>query len=435
MKSIRCICAHCVFATLLSLKPVLAQAQTAITLSPELESKVIAWRRDVHEHPELSNRETRTAQLIADHLSALGLETRTGIAKTGVVGILRGDKPGGVVALRADMDALPVTERVDLPFKSTVRTTYLGKEVGVMHACGHDTHVAMLMGAAEELAKRREEIAGTIVFIFQPAEEGAPPGETGGASVMVEEGVLDNPKVDAVFGIHINSQTPAGEIKYRPKGTMAASDGLEIIIDGAQTHGAYPWNGTDPIVTAAQIILGLQTAVSRNAELTKGAAVVTIGKVDAGVRGNIIPEQATLIGTIRTLDTAMQSQIHWDVRRIATNIAEAAGATATVNITLGNPVTYNDPQLTDLMLPTLKRVAGADNVLLSDAVTGAEDFSFYAQKVPSFFIFLGGMKPDMLPEEAAPHHTPDFYIDESGLKVGVEAYVNLAMDYLQLSQQ
>ena len=418
----------------LALWPVLAQAQTSTRISDELEAKVIEWRRDVHQHPELSNRETRTAKLVDEHLSALGIETRTGVAHTGVVGVLKGGKPGPVIALRADMDALPVTERNDLPFASKVRSTYLGKEVGVMHACGHDTHVAMLMGAAERLAAMREELPGTVVFLFQPAEEGAPPGEEGGASLMVRQGALENPAVDAVFGIHINSQTPAGTIKYRPKGTMAASDQLKIEIEGGQTHGAYPWNGTDPIVTAAQIVMGLQTTVSRNAQLTKAAAVVTIGKIDAGVRGNIIPERATMIGTIRTLDTAMQNQLHKDIERVATNIAESTGAKATVTIVRGNPVTYNDPALTEQMLPTLKRVAGADKVILTDAVTGAEDFSYYAREVPGLFVFVGGMDPTKSPDDVAPHHTPDFYIDESGLRTGVEAYVNVALDYLRAGE-
>ncbi len=409
--------------------PVLAEAQTAI--APDLEAKVIAWRRDIHEHPELSNRETRTAKLVADHLTSLGMEVKTGIAHTGVVGILRGGKPGPVVGLRADMDALPVVERVDLPFASKVKTTYLDKEVGVMHACGHDTHVAMLMGAAEKLAAMKKDLAGTVVFVFQPAEEGPPPGEKGGAEMMVAEGVLDNPKVDVMFGIHINSQTPAGMIRYKPKGTMAASDPLEIIVKGTQSHGAYPWKSVDPIVTSAAIISALQTVVSRNTELTKAAAVVTIGKVDAGVRGNIIPESATMIGTIRTLDTAMQRKLHADVRRVVTHTAEAYGAIAEVNITEGTLVTYNDPALTARMLPTLERTAGKDHVELIDAVTGAEDFSYYAARVPSLFVFVGGMDPSKQESEVAPHHTPDFYIDERGLKTGVALYTNFVMDYLK----
>ena len=412
---------------------VLAQAPTAAAqtaLDPALEARVIEWRRDIHAHPELSNRETRTAALVADHLRALGMEVRTGIAHTGVVGVLKGGKPGPVVGLRADMDALPVTETTDVPFASTVKATYLDKEVGVMHACGHDTHVAMLMGAAEKLAGMREELAGTVVFVFQPAEEGAPPGEEGGASLMVREGALADPRVDVMFGAHINSQTPAGTLRYKPKGTMAASDPLRIVVEGAQAHGAYPWKSIDPIVASAQIITAMQTVVSRNTQLTKAAAVVTIGKIDGGVRGNIIPDRVEMIGTIRTLDTAMQRKLHADLRRVVTHTAEAMGARATVEIGDGNPVTYNDPALTARMLPTLERTAGPGKVELQDAVTGAEDFSYYAQEIPSLFVFVGGMDPGKAPEEVAAHHTPDFYIDESGLRTGVELYVNLAVDYL-----
>ena len=411
-------------------EPVLAQAGT-VEISPELEAKVIAWRRDIHEHPELSNRETRTAGVVAEHLRALGIDTRTGVAHTGVVGVLRGGLPGPTVALRADMDALPVTERADVPFASEVTTEYLGKQVGVMHACGHDTHVAMLMGAAERLAAMREELPGTVVFIFQPAEEGAPPGERGGARMMVEEGVLRDPAVDAAFGVHINSQTPTGVIKYRPEGTMAASDRFEIEVFGKQAHGSRPWAGIDPVTAAAYIVTALQTTVSRNAELTRAAAGVTVGKIEAGVRSNIIPESALMIGTIRTLDTAMQRRIHADVTRVATDVAEAMGATADVRIERGYPVTYNDPALTEAMLPTLRRVAGDEQVVLVDAGTGAEDFSFYAQEVPGLFVFVGGMDPATEPEEAPGHHTPDFLIDERGLALGVETYVNLAVDYLR----
>ena len=409
--------------------PVLAQAQGP-RLDAELEARVIEWRRDIHAHPELSNRETRTAKLVDDHLRGLGIATRTGVAHTGVVGVLEGAKPGPVIALRADMDALPVTERVDLPFASEVRATYLGQEVGVMHACGHDTHVAMLMGAAEVLAGMRDELAGTVVFLFQPAEEGAPPGEEGGAELMVREGALRDPDVDAAFGIHINSQTPVGTIKYRPRGTMAAADRFVIDVHGKQAHGSRPWQSVDPIVTGAHIVTALQTAVSRNAELTKAGVVVTVGKFDAGVRNNIIPESAQLVGTIRTLDTAMQRRVHADVRRIARGVAEAMGATVDVEIKSHVPVTFNDPDLTAQLLPTLQRAAGADNVKLVDAVTGAEDFSFYANEVPALFVFVGGMDPALSPGEAAGHHTPDFRIDERGLALGVRTYVNVALDYL-----
>lgn len=398
-----------------------------------IEERVIEWRRYLHEHPELSNREFETAKMVAAHLEELGLEVKREVAHTGVVGILRGGKPGKTVALRADMDALPVTERVDVPFASKVTTTFLGKETGVMHACGHDTHVAMLMGAAEILAGMKEDVPGTVVFIFQPAEEGAPPGEQGGAEMMVEQGVLKSPEVDAVFGIHINSKTPVGEVRFKPGGALAAVNRLVIKVKGKQTHGSTPWTGVDPVTVSAQIILGLQTIVSRQTELTKEAAVISIGKISGGVRSNIIPEEVEMIGTIRTLDRDMQREIHERIRRTVTNIAEASGATAEVTIEKGYPVTYNDPELTQLMGPTMKAVAGVDNVVLTRARTGAEDFSFYALEVPGLFVFLGGMPADQDPAEAAPHHTPDFYIDESGLQLGVELYANFALDYLQMN--
>ena len=398
-----------------------------------IEERVIEWRRYLHEHPELSNREFETAKMVAAHLEELGLEVKREVAHTGVVGILRGGKPGKTVALRADMDALPVTERVDVPFASKVTTTFLGKETGVMHACGHDTHVAMLMGAAEILAGVKEDVPGTVVFIFQPAEEGAPPGEQGGAEMMVEQGVLKSPEVDAVFGIHINSKTPVGEVRFKPGGALAAVNRLVIKVKGKQTHGSTPWTGVDPVTVSAQIILGLQTIVSRQTELTKEAAVISIGKISGGVRSNIIPEEVEMIGTIRTLDRDMQREIHERIRRTVTNIAEASGATAEVTIEKGYPVTYNDPELTQLMGPTMKAVAGVDNVVLTRARTGAEDFSFYALEVPGLFVFLGGMPADQDPAEAAPHHTPDFYIDESGLQLGVELYANFALDYLQMN--
>ena len=398
-----------------------------------LEEQVIAWRHDIHQHPELSNRETKTAQKVAQHLRDLGLEVQTEVAHTGVVGVLKGGQPGPVVALRADMDALPVTERVDIPWASKVTAEYNGEEVGVMHACGHDTHVAILMGAADVLSSMKDELKGTVKFIFQPAEEGAPEGEEGGAELMVKEGVMTNPAVDAVFGLHINSKTPVSKIGYRPAGTMASSDRLEIHVKGSQTHGAYPWDGVDPVVTASQIVMGLQTIVSRNLELIEAPAVVTIGKIEGGVRNNIIPEEVTLIGTVRALDTAMQSQVHRRIREIATHIGESAGAEVTVDIQLGYPVTYNNPDLTAQMLPTLQRTAGESNVLLRNAATGAEDFSFLAQEAPGLFVFLGGMPADTNPEEAAPHHTPDFFVSDEALKLGVRTLSNLALDYMDQS--
>ena len=411
-----------------------ATAPTAYTeidrLSEQVEQKVIAWRHDLHQYPELSNREFKTAEKVAQHLRGLGLEVRTGIAVTGVVGILRTGKPGPTVALRADMDALPVVERVKIPWASKEKGEYLGNEVGVMHACGHDTHVAMLMGAAEVLTRMKSQLKGTVVFVFQPAEEGAPAGEKGGAGLMVEEGVLDDPKVDVIFGLHINSQTEVGHVRFKPGGTMAAADQFEIKVKGKQTHGSTPWSGIDPVTVAAQIVQGLQMIVARQTELTKEAAVISVGKISGGVRHNIIPEEVEIIGTIRTLDTKMQDMIHEKIRLTATNIAEASGATAQVKIERGVPVTYNSLELTQAMGPTLKRVAGEDNVLVTRAVTGSEDFSFFANKIPGLFLFLGGMPKGMNPADSAPHHTPDFYVDDSGMKLGVRLLANLTMDYI-----
>jgi amidohydrolase len=397
-----------------------------------LESKVIQWRRELHENPELGNREYKTAKKIAAYLQSIGIEVKTGIAKTGVVGILKGGKPGPVVALRADMDALPVKERVNIPFASKIEGEYNNQKVNVMHACGHDTHVAMLMGTATILAELRKDIKGTVKFIFQPAEEGAPEGEEGGAELMVKEGVLENPKVDVIFGLHINAQTEVGKIKYRPKGIMASSDWFKIKVIGKQSHGATPWQGIDPIVTSSQIILGLQTIVSRNMALTENAAVVSVGQINSGIRSNIIPEELNMSGTIRTLDGKAQEFIHARVKQIATNIAESAGATAQVDITKKTLITYNDPMLTEQMLPSLKNTAGQENVLLTEAVTGAEDFSFYQAKIPGLFVFLGGMPKDKKPEEMPSHHTPDFYIDESGFVLGMKTMANLTLDYMEM---
>lgn len=397
-----------------------------------IKDKVVAWRRDIHQNPELGNREFKTAEKIANHLRSLGIEVKTGVAKTGVIGILVGGKPGPVVGLRADMDALPVKERADIPFVSKVTTEYNGQNVSVMHACGHDTHVAILMGVAEVLAANKADIKGTVKFIFQPAEEGAPEGEEGGAELMVKEGVLENPKVDAVFGLHINAQTYIGKINYKPKGTMAAADILKIKVKGKQTHGAYPWLGVDPIVTASQIVMGLQTIVSRNATLTESAAVVTVGMFNGGVRMNIIPEEAKLEGTIRTLDNKTRDLVHSRIKTIATNIAESAGATAEVEIVKACPVTYNDVALTDLMLPTIQDVAGKDNVNLVPATMGAEDFAYYQEKVPGLFIFLGGAPLGTPLEKTGPHHTPDFFIDEGGFTLGVKTMSMMAINYLDM---
>ncbi|HEX8328173.1 MAG TPA: amidohydrolase [Hymenobacter sp.] len=399
-------------------------------LATQEEAKVIAWRRDFHEHPELGNEETRTAGIVAAHLKKLGLEVQTGVGRTGVVGVLKGGKPGPVVALRADMDGLPITESNDLPFASKAKATYLGQPVGVMHACGHDTHVAMLMGAAEVLSQVKKDLPGTVKFIFQPAEEGSVPGVEGGAKLMVKEGVLDKPKVDAVFGVHINAQTEVGKLAYRPGGEMASSDRFTIKVHGKGSHGAYPWNSVDPVVTAAQIILGLQTIVSRQVKLIDDAAVVTVGTVNAGVRYNVIPPDVEMSGTIRALNPEVQKQIWASIKRIATNIAESAGATADVTIDPYVPVTTNNPDLTARMLPTLQAVAGAANVREIKAVTGAEDFSFYQEKVPGVFLFVGGMAKGQDPATTADHHTAGFRIDESGLTLGVKTLATLAADYL-----
>ena len=399
----------------------------------KLESKCIGWRRDFHEHPELGNREFRTAKIIADHLRSLGIEVKENVAKTGVVGILRGAKPGPVIGLRADMDALPVTERGNLPFASKVKANFNGQDVGVMHACGHDTHVAMLMSVAEILAGIKKDLSGTVKFIFQPAEEGPPQGEEGGAPLMIKEGVLENPRVDVVFGLHINAQTPVGQIKYREQGMMAASDWFTITIHGKQSHGAQPWLGIDPVVIGTQIIQGLQSIVSRQIELTKNAVVISTTIFKAGVRENIIPEEVTLAGTIRTLDTAMQKDIWMRMERTVKNIAAASGATADIAIESKTLVTYNDPELTRKMVPSFNKTTG-NNAIIMDAQTGAEDFSFFAAKVPSLFFYVGGMPLGKDPKSTAAHHTPDFYLDESGMKTGIKAFCNLVIDYMQLAQ-
>jgi amidohydrolase len=412
---------------------VLMSTATAIDdAAARVEAKVIACRRDIHEHPELGNREVRTAKLVADRLRALGIDVKENVAHTGVIGLLRGGKPGKVVALRADMDALPVSEQVDLPFASKVRTTYNGQEVGVMHACGHDAHVAILLGVAEVLSGVRDQIPGTVKFLFQPAEEGAPQGEEGGAELMVKEGALENPKVDAAFGLHVTSRFAIGELTYKPEGMMAAVDSFKIVVKGKQTHGAYPWLGVDPIVVASQIVLGLQTIPSRQLDSTVAPSIVTVGAIHGGVRNNIIPDQVEMIGTIRSLDAKMRDDIHARIKRTAEDIAKSGGAIAEVTITNGYPITYNDPALTEKMLPTLRRVAGAQNTRLVNAVLGAEDFSFFQQKVPGLFFWIGTRPPDQTPEQAASNHSPLFYVDERGLLLGVRALAHLAVDYLSM---
>lgn len=398
-----------------------------------VESLVVLWRRDIHQHPELGNREVRTAQLVADHLRRLGLEVRTGVAHTGVVGLLRGGKRGPVVALRADMDALPVTEQVDLPFKSTARAIYNGQDVGVMHACGHDNHTAILMGVAQVLAGMKAELPGTVLFIFQPAEEGAPAGEEGGAKMMLQEGVFDPVRPGAIFALHVFADT-VGHIKYRSGPALAASDPLRIVVRGRQTHGAQPWKGVDPITVAAQIVLGLQTIPSRQTNITVAPSLVTIGSIQGGVRGNIIPDSVVLVGTVRTFDAAMQEDIHARIRRTATLIAQSAGATAHVTIEKSYPVTVNDPSLVARMVPTLARVAGAGQLGTSSLKTGAEDFSFFAQRVPGFYIYLGVTPPGQDLDTVPVNHSPRFFADERALPVGVRALANLAVDYLSGSR-
>ena len=393
-----------------------------------VEPRVIQWRRDIHQNPELSNREFKTAEKIAAHLSSLGIEVSTGVAHTGVVGILKGDQPGRVVGLRADIDALPVTERNELPFRSQVTSEFLGEDVGVMHACGHDTHTAILMGVAEVLSRNRDKIRGTVKFIFQPAEEGPPPGEEGGALLMVKEGVLKDPDVDAIFGLHINSQTPVGVIRYKSGGTMAAAQSFTIQVKGKQSHGSQPWSGVDPILISAKIIDGLQTIISRESNLTNEAAVITVGKIKSGVRYNIIPESAEMLGTIRTLDYGMKDHINQRMMEMVPAIAQAYGGEASIEIRDATDITFNDPELVSSMLPTLQRVAGDANVQTQKAITGAEDFSYFQREVPGFFFFLGGMTPGN--EEPFPHHTPDFRIDEDGLILGVRALAELSLDYL-----
>lgn len=399
----------------------------------EMQEKVVAWRRDFHTSPELSNREFKTAEKIAKHLKLLGLEVQTGVARTGVVGILRGSKPGPCVALRADIDGLPVKERGNLPFASKATGEYDGETVPVMHACGHDSHIAILMGVAEVLTSMKNDLKGTVKFIFQPAEEGAPAGERGGAAVMIEEGILETPKVDAIFGLHIKAEVEVGKICYRPGGFMASSDLLMIKVKGKQSHGANPWQGVDPIVTSAQIINGLQTVVSRQVDLVKSPVVITIGKITGGVRSNIIPEEVNMVGTIRALNTEVQDIVHERIMRTATNIAESQGAMAEVTINKGYPVTFNDPKLSEMMEPTLMSVAGADNFYISPAWTGAEDFSWYQKKIPGVFFFLGAKPKGKLIDDVAPHHTPDFYIDESGFVLGIKAFCHLVADYPEVS--
>lgn len=395
----------------------------------QVKNKVIEWRRYFHQFPELSNREFKTQNKIAEHLKNLGLEVKTGIAKTGVVAILKGGKPGPVIALRADIDALPVTERNNLPYKSIVTTTYNGQTTGVMHACGHDAHTAMLMGAAEVLSKIKANVPGTIVFIFQPAEEGSPDGEEGGAFLMVKEGVMDNPKVEAIFGMHIESDIPAGNLEYKEGAFMASADLFKIKIKGKSSHGSQPWLGVDPIYVSAQIINAFQGIVSRNSDLTKAPVVITVGAIHSGLRFNIIPEEAEMLGTVRNLDKDIRIKVLQELQLVAESIATMNHAVAEVIIENKTLVTYNNPELVKRMLPSLEKAAGKANVKSRNWVTGAEDFSFYGEKAPSFFFYIGGMPNNIKPENAAPHHTPDFIIDDSKLDIGVKTFCQIVFDY------
>lgn len=408
-------------------------ANSADALVDGVMAEVISARRHLHAHPELSNREVETSAYVAAKLKALGYEVQTGVARHGVVAVLKGGKPGPVVALRADMDGLPVAEEVDVPFASKLTSTYDGKDVGVMHACGHDTHMAMLLGAAEVLMKLRPKLPGTVKLIFQPAEEGRPAGEEGGAELMVKEGVLSQaPVPEAIFGLHVLTEFETGTLAFRAGGLMASTDNLNITVKGRQTHGAIPWNGVDPIVVSAQIINALQTVVSRQIDITQGAAIVTIGKIDGGVRNNIIPEEVRMKGTLRSLDPKWRLVMNDAVRRTVIKTAEASGATATVGIgdEYAYPVTYNDPALTERMRPTLSRIAGAGKLIETTPQTVAEDFSFYQQKIPGLFVFVGVRKPGASKEEYAPNHSPRFKVDEAGLPLGVRALVGLTLDYM-----
>ncbi|MBB5207757.1 amidohydrolase [Chiayiivirga flava] len=413
-----------------------AMPVAAAEIDAALDTKIQDWRRDLHQHPELGNRETRTAGVVAAHLKSLGLEPKTGIAHTGVTAVLRGGKPGPRIALRADMDALPVTERVDLPFASKATAQYRGETVGVMHACGHDAHTAILMGVAEALVAQKDALAGEVLFLFQPAEEGPPEGEQGGASLMLEEGVFRDFTPEAVFGLHVFSTLNVGTIGVREGPLMAASDRFEIVVNGRQTHGSRPWGGVDPIAVAAELIGGAQQIVSREMNISKQPVVVTFGAIKGGIRYNIIPDSVELVGTIRTFDEDMRKDVFSRLTRIADHTAAAHGATVQNRIPAdeGNPVTRNDPALTAKMRPSLERIVGADNVLDPGLTMGAEDFSYYALEVPSMFFFVGATPRGTDPVTAPSNHSPEFFLDEEALKIGTRALHAVAVDYLAASK-
>ncbi len=396
-----------------------------------VDSKIVAWRRDFHQNPELSNREVRTSKIVAEHLRKLGLVVETGIARTGVVGLLDTGKPGPTIALRADMDALPVVERTDVPFRSVAKSNYRGEEVGVMHACGHDSHTAVLMGVAEALTKAKAALRGKVLFVFQPAEEGAPPGETGGASVMLEQGVFEKHRPEVAFGWHAWASLNTGIIGYRSGPFMAGSQAWKAVVSGRQTHGSRPWQGLDPIVVAAQIVNGLQTVVSRQVDITKNPAVVSVGAIKGGVRNNIIPDSAEMIGTIRTFENAQYDQITAAMKRMVEKTAEANGLTAAFSLDpYRNPVTYNDPKLTAKVLPSLRAAAGEANVQEIPLITGAEDFAYFAQAVPSFFFMVGVTPAGTNVVDAPANHSPLFYLDETALPLATRALTAVAVDYL-----
>ncbi|PKH34394.1 amidohydrolase [Shewanella sp. ALD9] len=423
-----------VFATSVYSTTTVASVPNAAELTAQVESKVIAWRRDLHQHPELSNREFRTSKVIEKHLKSLGLEVQTGIAHTGVVAILKGGKPGPLIGLRADMDALPVTEVVDLPFASKVTDTYRNQTVGVMHACGHDTHVAMLMGVAENLVKVKDSLAGDVMFIFQPAEEGAPEGEQGGAELMLKQGLFAKRKPEQVFGMHVTSSMPTGMIGLRSGPAMASEDSFTIKVMGKQTHGSRPWSGVDPIVASAQIINSVQTIISRQVDITKAPAVVSFGAINGGIRSNIIPDEVELIGTIRTFDQDMRADIKVKLAEVAANAAKTVGATAVTVIQPGYPVTVNNPELVSKMRPVIASVVG-DNMLIEPGlITGAEDFSYYALETPGMFFFLGVTPADQDINNVASNHSPAFYVDESAFKVGVQTMTQIALTALSAAQ-
>ena len=421
-------------ALVLGLAPGMAIAADvdAEKLSGNVDAKVLAWRRDIHQFPELGNREFRTSKLVADHLKKLGLEVKTGIGHTGVVAILKGGKPGARIAIRADMDALPVTERSSLPFASKQVTEFRGEKTGVMHACGHDSHTAILMGVAEALVAMKKDLKGEVMFIFQPAEEGPPDGETGGASAMLAEGLFKDYKPEAIFGLHVWSALNAGQVGYRSGPAMAASDRFRIVVKGRQTHGSRPWGGVDPIVAAANIINTTQTIVSRRMDISKLPVVVSFGAIKGGIRYNIIPDEVELIGTIRTFDEGMRQKVFTELKNIAANVAEAHGATVVSEVpdTTGNPATVNNPELTTSSVPSLVKAAGADNVVNMSLVMGAEDFSYYANEVPGFFFFVGATPQGQDATNAPSNHSPEFFLDESALKVGTRSLLQVALDYL-----